>query len=250
MDDSHAGRTRLDYDALAADYARHRRVHPGVVRHLVESGRIGAGSRVLEVGCGTGNYLLTLRELTGCAAVGIDPSAEMLGKASARPGGESVTWVHGRAEALPFLDASLDLIFSVDVIHHVADRAAYFREARRLLSPADRICTVTDSANDIVRRRPLSSHFPETIPVELARYPSIETLSEELRAAGFADLAEEHVELAYDLTDAAPYRAHAFSSLLLIPKDALTRGLARLERDLAAGPVPGLSLYTLLWGTR
>ena len=249
MNEPASSARRLDYDALAADYARHRRVHPGVVDRLIETGRIGQTSRVLEVGCGSGNYLLLLRELTGCAARGLDPSGEMLAQARARPGAAEVTWHEGRAERPPFPDASFDLIFSVDVIHHVSDRPAYVREARRLLVPGGRLCTATDSAEDIARRRPLSSHWPETIPVELARYPAIETLQVELTAAGFAETVQEHVELSYGLRDAAPYRARAFSSLHLIADDTFTRGLAHLESDLAAGPVACLSLYTLLWAS-
>ena len=42
---------------------------------------------------------------------------------------------------------------------------------------------------------------------------------------------------------------HAFSSLLLIDEDAFARGMARLEADLARGPIPCVSPYTLIWGT-
>jgi hypothetical protein len=70
-----------------------------------------------------------------------------------------------------------------------------------------------------------------------------------MTAAGFTDITEAHVELVYDLSDTAPYRARAFSSLHLISDDAFARGLAHLEADLTAGPVPCLSLYTLLWAT-
>ena len=245
---------RLDYDALAAEYACHRRLHPGVLGRLVETGKVAAGSRVLEVGCGTGNYLLALGALTGCTAAGIDPSPAMLAAARERTraasGPREITWHAGRAERLSYAPAAFDLVFSVDVIHHVADRAAFFREAARVLAPGGRLCTATDSAADIARRRPLSSHFPETVPIELARYPAIETLRQEQADAGLTDLSEEYVELVYDLQDAQPYHDRAFSSLHLIPDDAFRRGLARLEADLAHGPVPCRSLYTLLWASR
>jgi hypothetical protein len=71
-----------------------------------------------------------------------------------------------------------------------------------------------------------------------------------MEAAGFSPVTTEHVELPYDLTDLQPYRDRAFSSLHLISTDAHARGLAHLETDLAAGPIPALSLYTLLWGTK
>ncbi len=236
----------LDYNTLAAAYARNRRVHPGVLRLLMETGRISDASDLLEVGCGTGNYSIALCEATGCRAAGVDPSAEMLAVAQSRT--QAIDLRQGRAEALPFTNNGFDLIFSVDVIHHVAERAAFFREAARLLRPGGRLCTITDSAEDIRRRRPLSSHFPETVAVELARYPRIETLRGEMAEAGFTPIWSETTEQPYLLTDIQGYRERAYSSLHLIPDDAVQRGIARLEHDLRDGPIAALSLYTLVWG--
>jgi SAM-dependent methyltransferase len=91
--------TALDYDALAAEYARHRQVHPGVLQALHQAAQglrhttqglqhtMQGNTRVLEVGCGTGNYLLALAASTGCAGWGIDPSEGMLAQARVRGGG-------------------------------------------------------------------------------------------------------------------------------------------------------------------
>jgi hypothetical protein len=87
------------------------------------------------------------------------------------------------------------------------------------------------------------------VAFELARYPGIATIMQELEAAGFA-VHVSHVEFEYALTDATPYRDRAFSSLHLISTDALARGLARLDADLTSGPIPALSLYTLVWGVK
>jgi hypothetical protein len=117
-----------------------------------------------------------------------------------------------------------------------------------VLAPGGRNCTATDSEDDILRRRPLSSHFPETIPHELDRYPSIGTLRAGMAAAGFGEIHTTHVELEYELSDLQPYRDRAYSSLHLISGEAVERGIARLESELESGPVPALSLYTLVWG--
>ena len=47
---------RLDFDGRVEEFARHRRVHPEVLQQLLASGFFGPETRVLDVGCGTGNY--------------------------------------------------------------------------------------------------------------------------------------------------------------------------------------------------
>jgi SAM-dependent methyltransferase len=237
----------LDYDQLAAAYARNRQVHPGVLSALLARGSSPL-QHVLEVGCGTGNYLVALHQTTGWPGMGVDPSMQMLAVARARV--PAIPFRQGKAEQLPVPDAEFDLIFSVDVIHHVRDRSAYFAEAFRALHPGGTLCTVTDSEAMIRRRRPLSSHFPETVIVELARYPGMAELRAEMTAAGFVAIEQAETEHAYDLTDLSAYREQAFSSLRLIAPEAFHRGMARMEEDLVGGPIPALSIYTLLWATK
>ena len=237
--------SRLDFDPRAAEYARHRTVHPGVLNELVESEFVGPETRVLDVGCGTGTYAAALVEATSCRVSGIDPSARMLDRARAAAPWDAL--VLGSAENLPFPEESFDMVMSTDVIHHVGDRAAYFREAARVLRLGGQVVTVTDSHDDVPKRRPLSSHFPETVDVELQRYPSVPVLLSELARAGFTAPRFTRVSREYDLTDIQAYRDRAFSSLVLIDEESFQRGLVRLEADLARGPIPCISLYTIIW---
>ena len=138
---------------------------------------------------------------------------------------------------------------STDVIHHIGDRDAYFREAARVLRQEGHIVTVTDSHDDIRKRRPLSSHFPETVHIEQQRYPPVALLLTEMAQAGFAEPRLTQVDHAYKLEDVQAYRDRAFSSLHLIEEEAFRRGIARLETDLLRGPLPCISLYTMIWGT-
>ncbi len=240
--------TRIDYDKIAAAYAQNRQLHPGVLAGLLTLCPADSAVDLLEVGCGTGNYIIALSGLLAGRCVGIDPSAEMLERAARRC--DTVCFRQAEAERLPFPDASCDIVFSVDVIHHVQDRPAYFAEAFRVLRPAGKICTVTDSESVIRRRRPLSSHFPATVPLELARYPQIAQLRAEMAQVGFTDLHESEVEHSYLLTELQAYRQKAYSALHLITDAAFAAGLARLERDLEQGPIPCHSLYTLLWAQK
>jgi len=240
--------TVIDYDQIALEYARHRKVHPQVLRGLLVESGIDGQSRVLEVGCGTGNYIVAVESAVGCSCWGIDPSPEMLAEASARPG--SVTFKIGRAERLPFPAGFFDLVFSVDVIHHLENITAYFREVRRVLKPGGQVCTVTDSEWIIRHREPLAAYFPETVSADLARYPRVTELRDIMRRIGFRETAECVVEFPYLLVDAQAYRDRAFSSLFLIGEEAWKRGLAGLERDLQSGPIRCVYRYVLLWGTR
>jgi SAM-dependent methyltransferase len=236
---------RLDFDDRVEEYACHRRVHPEVLQQLLASRSFGPETRVLDVGCGTGNYAGALADATNCRVSGVDPSRRMLDRARDAAPWESLA--QSSAQSLPFGDDAFDVVISTDVIHHIADRDAYFREAVRVLQPGGDLVTVTDSHDTIPRRRPLSSHFPETVDVELRRYPSVPTLLEEMARAGFAAPRVVEVSRDYHLDDIQAYRDRAFSSLLLIEEDAFRRGINRLEADLARGPIPCLSLYTMIW---
>lgn len=234
----------IDYDAIVAAYARSRRIHPRVLEALCRG--IDPTSTVLEVGCGTGNYIAAIWETVGCACWGLEPSTGMLAQAQTRS--KAITWRQSGAEVLDVPDQAFDRVFSVDVIHHVRDKPAYIKQAGRALKPGGRLCTATDSEGVIRNRVPLSSYFPKTIEHELARYPRIDDLRGWTIEAGFEEIMEETVEWRYELVDAQAYRDKAFSALHLIDEAAFARGLARLEADLAQGPLPCVSRYTLVWG--
>ena len=238
----------LDYDQLAADYARHRAINTAVLKSLINASNLGATSCVLEVGCGTGNYIGAIQQAIGAHCRGTEPSTNMLATASERY--LELTIELGSAEAIPFADDVCDLVYTVDVIHHVGDHAAYFREARRVLKPGGLICTVTDSEDVIRRRRPLSNYFPETIAVDLGRYSAIGHLADLMDDAGFTDIETSDVEFEYLLDDIQAYEDKAFSCLQLISHDAFDRGFARMQTDQSHDPISALSLYSLLWGRR
>lgn len=203
------------------------------------------GSRILEVGCGTGEYIGALSELAGAECTGCDPSVDML--EIARERAPAVAFIAARAEALLVADDSFDFVYSVDVVHHLDDLGAYFAEAARVLVPGGRVCTVTEDS-DALRKRLHARYFPQTVEIELARYPTPAELEAAMSAAGFADVDQTSHEAEFEVVDSAPYREKAFSSLGLIAEDDFLRALERLETDLAAGPLCGTYRALLVWG--
>jgi ubiquinone/menaquinone biosynthesis C-methylase UbiE len=239
---------KMNYDNLAVDYAQHRRIHPGVFINLLRVSHLDSASTVLEVGCGTGNYIVAIQEAIGCACQGIDPSKEMLAKARSR--NLQVRFDLGRAEKFDFPASTFDLVFSVDVIHHIGDCAAYYQQAFRILKPEGLVCTVTDSEEIIRSRQPLAHYFPESVEPEVNRYPRIPVLHQMMVAAGFQKITEARVEHRTAIQDIQAYRDKAFSSLYLIPQEAFERGIQRMEADLRRKPIPAISRYLLLWRKR
>lgn len=77
------------------------------------------GRKIVDVGCGEGN-LVRLMTRHGGKVFGIECNPVQLEKAHAqKPVGDEV-YHAGRAEALPFGDASVDLVVFFNSLHHVA----------------------------------------------------------------------------------------------------------------------------------
>jgi SAM-dependent methyltransferase len=229
----------------ASDYARLRHIHGPLLEAILSGSNLHRGSKVLELGCGTGNYLRAIGSRTGCSAWGIDPSSDMLNQARSRQ--PEVAWICAPAENPAITDVQFDFVFTVDAVHHFQDRARVFSEVIHLLRNTGTFCIATDSEEIIQNRTPLSIYWPETIELELARYPRISALETELQDAGLVDLHRQEVSTSGWLTDPTPYRNKAFSALRLLPEPIFERGLSHLEAELAKGPVRSTSRSLLLW---
>jgi hypothetical protein len=75
--------------------------------------------------------------------------------------------------------------------------AEVFEETHRVLRQGGALCLAIDSEHMIRSCQPLSAYWPETIEVELARYPSIAMLQAELHAAGFVRLGQFQVKIRF-----------------------------------------------------
>jgi SAM-dependent methyltransferase len=84
--------------------------------------------RVLEIGCGTGRLLAQVRSPL---RAGVDPSREMLARASSR----GLDVARGDGNALPFADGSFDAIVSGKGVFQFLDPARAFVECARVLAP-------------------------------------------------------------------------------------------------------------------
>ena len=98
----------------------------------------GVFDRALEIGAGTGYFTLNLMRagvIREAVATDISPGMLRALSDSASELGLTVETRVCEASALPFEDASFDLVFGHAVLHHLPDLSGAFREFRRVLRP-------------------------------------------------------------------------------------------------------------------
>jgi ubiquinone/menaquinone biosynthesis C-methylase UbiE len=127
------------------------------------------GTRLLDVGCGTGRHLLELRHVPGCF-VGVDMSRDDLRALRykltvmerERPVSASINSVQGDGERLPFADGLFDCVICTETLEHVPDDRLVARELVRVLRPGGVLAvSVPDEHSERLLWR-LSPHYRNT----------------------------------------------------------------------------------------
>ncbi len=141
----------ISYDQRCISYARDR--------FVAVAGEAGwPYGTALEIGCGTGFFLLNLRQagvLERGLVSDISPGMVEVAKRNAAGLGLTVEGAVADAESLPYDDASVDLVVGHAVLHHVPDVELALREVLRVLRPGGRfvICGEPTRYGDVVARR-------------------------------------------------------------------------------------------------
>lgn len=107
---------------------------------------LGNGERLLDVGCGEGRHTLSAWLEHEVHAVGLDLSARDLQTAAQRrgefegraPAGSRVEFLRASALAMPFPDASFDVVICSEVLEHIHDHRGVLAEIHRVLKPGGR----------------------------------------------------------------------------------------------------------------
>lgn len=147
---------------------------------------------ILDLGCGTGRFSETLAVRFDAEVVGIDPSKKMLEQAQRKRRDPRVRYESGRAEAIPFPDNSVDLIFMSMIFHHFDDPLIAARECRRVLRGSG-TAFLRAGTREQISSYPYVDFFPESRPI-LEECLATGTLIREIfEAAGFRTIAAEVV---------------------------------------------------------
>ncbi|HYK93701.1 MAG TPA: ubiquinone/menaquinone biosynthesis methyltransferase [Thermoplasmata archaeon] len=126
--------------------------------------------RVLDVGCGTGDFTrLAARHFTRAGVTGADFTRAMLERASIRTQSEGarprIGFVEGSALSLPFAAGAFDVVLSAFVVRNLPRLPDAFREMRRVLKPGGTLLTleITEPASPRFRRA-FHQYFDHVVP--------------------------------------------------------------------------------------
>ncbi|MGH8673024.1 MAG: class I SAM-dependent methyltransferase, partial [Burkholderiales bacterium] len=108
-------------------------------KEMADSLEIAATDHLLDIGSGIGGPARYLSDRFGCRVTGIDLTTEFCEVARHLNRllgiGDRVRFEQGDALEMPFADAAFDGAYSMNVSMNIADKAAFYREIRRVLKP-------------------------------------------------------------------------------------------------------------------
>ncbi|MDI6713062.1 MAG: bifunctional demethylmenaquinone methyltransferase/2-methoxy-6-polyprenyl-1,4-benzoquinol methylase UbiE [Anaerosomatales bacterium] len=178
-------------------------------RVAVHMARLTPDSEVLDLACGTGDLALALARIGHPKSVlATDFVEEMLEvakrKAARYEGPTAISFAQADAQALPFSDASFDVVTIAFGVRNLPDRAANFREVRRVLRPGGRYIILEFSRPPFAPFRAVYHAYLrwvipavgalvagdrasfEYLNASIRAFPAQEDLARELEAAGFS----------------------------------------------------------------
>ncbi len=178
-------------------------------QELISHAKIEAGQNILDIGCGTGSFVVLLkRQYPQVRVVGLDPDPKAIRRAHAkiRRAGVSVQLDEGFADALPYETAVFDHVFSSFMFHHLEgqEREDTMREAARVLKPGGSFHLVDFVAEHAPRgffERLINSHAH-------LQDNSTRQILEEMDRAGFSNATKvKEDSTLFGLLHSAYYRA-------------------------------------------
>jgi ubiquinone/menaquinone biosynthesis C-methylase UbiE len=175
------------YDWLVRLSMREKKVRGA----LLDAAAIGDGTRVLDLGCGTGSLVVMLKaRQPGAQVAAIDPDAKALAIARAKleRAGAAVDLREAFGDALPFEAGSFDRVVSSFMVHHLTgpEKGATLRDVHRVLAPGGTLHVL-----DFAEKTSGGFHaIAHRLHAGAEEDPIGTTLADRMRAAGFTGVAE------------------------------------------------------------
>jgi len=237
----------------SGDFGQIARTIESVAEEFMARQPLNAGSRVLDVACGTGN-LAVLAARRGCVVSGIDIAGNLIGQARARAAAEGlpIDFKEGDVEALPFADGQFDLVVSTFGVMFAPRPNVAAAELLRVTRPGGQVALANWTPEGFLGN--MFQVFKAHLPPPPTGVPSAMGWGDEAtvrsRLHGFADVRlTRHIALMrYPFPPAETvefFRQYygptqwAFASLGVSAQAALRRDLVELQTIYNTARTPG-----------
>ena len=163
----------MDYQHIAESFLNTHTVNRRIFFELISQFSTKKAIKVLDFGCGTGNYIKAMQTNTNYDIYGVEPCDEMI--AYAKRNNPNIIIKKGNHANIPYPDKYFDYVYMTNVVHHVEDLSLMYKEIYRVLKPNGILCICTESRWQLLSKYWIK-YFPSIIAKDLQRFPSISTL--------------------------------------------------------------------------
>lgn len=273
-------KTSPDYDRIAEDYDRRFEFFDDsrVTKLVLGFACSESSLRFLDLGCGTGHWLARVSSRVQSSA-GLDLSMGMLEHAKAKlfPKGESsleaklfpkgepsskarlfpnaepspaakpshCVLARGRAEGMPWKDATFDRILINNAFHHFRDKERAMAEARRVLRPGGGLLIIGLDPHTGLDRWWIHDYFGSSLATDKGRYLPTDRMRALMKQCGLSrceTVLALHEPICFSARIALEegrLEKHTTSQLALLTDEEYEQGMRRLWGDIEASEAVG-----------
>jgi ubiquinone/menaquinone biosynthesis C-methylase UbiE len=224
------------YNQSSKTYDYSRRAGDKTVKLLEKLLSPITNANVLDIGSGTGNFLVELENISG-QLFGIDISVGMLAQAKNKSKKSSL--ILGNAVRLPFISESFDAAYSIQILHHILCKDKLMEEVYRTLKSEGRF-VIQSCSHEQLSTFWFYYYFPRGLEIDRKRVPDFKEIKHLLVEAGFRNISihpcpfeivfKETPELYLDKR----YRAGA-STFSLLTAEEIEEGCRKIREDISSG---------------
>ncbi|HEC61383.1 MAG TPA: class I SAM-dependent methyltransferase [bacterium] len=224
------------YDEASGHYDFSRRAGGRTSELLIELLNPTKDAWILDLGCGTGNFLTELDTISA-KLLGLDVSAGMLAQARAKTSRAELILSDG--VAMPLQDRSFQAAYCILVLHHISDKIGLMSEVYRILHRQGRF-VIQSCSHEQLSTFWFYHYFPRGLEIDRKRFTDFTELSGMLMEVGFKDISihpcpfealfKETPELYLDRS----YRDGNSTFFFLTPEE-IKQGCERIKEDVRSG---------------
>jgi len=224
-------KNNINFDEFADRYDKLRTADKELVLFLIKECSIEKNTKILDFGCGTGNYIEEFRKQDFTNIFGLDTSEKMREIASKK------TSVHIYERLNDIANEHFDIILIIDVIHLIKD-INYLAEQLCSKCADGAIVAVVTQSHEQIKKRRYREFFPSAIEKDLKRYHNIDTLIRAFESAHFNLYTNEPISFKENTIRILDYafldkvEKKCFSMFELIKENEFNSGIEKFKCEL------------------